>query len=98
MFLRLSSSYVLLAVITLFLQTLVFYHVNDVKIHTSEQQLKDLGSHFEKSAFGPFVRIQIHIDTDFTKLGATAFTIWFLRLRCGAHYCFHVCIPRCYDK
>ena len=22
------------------------YHVNDVKIHTSEQQLKDLGSHF----------------------------------------------------
>ena len=32
--------------ITLFLQMLTFYHVNDVKIHTSEQQLKDLGSHF----------------------------------------------------
>ena len=29
--------------------------------------------------------IQIHIDIDFTKLGATAFIIWFLRLRCGAH-------------
>ena len=46
LFLRLFSSHVLLAVITLFLQTLAFYHVNDVKIHTSEQQLKDLGSHF----------------------------------------------------
>ena len=44
--LLLFSSHVLLAVITLFLQTLAFYHVNDVKIHTSEQQLKDLGSHF----------------------------------------------------
>ena len=44
--LLLFSSQVLLAVITLFLQTLAFYHVNDVKIHTSEQQLKDLGSHF----------------------------------------------------
>ena len=42
----LFSSHVLLAVITLFLQTLAFCHVNDVKIHTSEQQLKDLGSHF----------------------------------------------------
>ena len=29
--------------------------------------------------------IQIHIDIDFTKLGATAFIISFLRLRCGAH-------------
>ena len=46
LFLCLFSSYVLLGVITLFLQTLAFYHVNDVKIHTSEQQLKDLGSHF----------------------------------------------------
>ena len=43
LFLRLFSSHVLLAVITLFLQTLAFYHVNDVKIHTSEEQLKDLG-------------------------------------------------------
>ena len=83
--LRLSSSHVLLAVITLFLQTLAFYHVNDVKIHTSEQQLKDLGAHFEKSAFGPSVWIQIHVDIDFTKLGANAFIILFLRLRCGAH-------------
>ena len=73
MFLRLFSSHVLLAVITLFLQTLAFYHVNDVKIHTSEQQLKDLGAHFEKSAFGPSVWIQIHVDIDFTKLGDTAF-------------------------
>ena len=39
LFLRLFSSHVLLAVITLFLQTLAFYHVNDVKIHTSEQEL-----------------------------------------------------------
>ena len=31
LFLRLFSSHVLLAVITLFLQTLAFYHVNDVK-------------------------------------------------------------------
>ena len=69
----------------LLLKTLAFYHVNDVQIHTSEQQLKDLGSHFEKSAFGPSVWIQIHIDIDFTKLGATAFIISFLRLRCGAH-------------
>ena len=75
----------MLAVITLFLQRPAFYHVNDVKIHTSEQQLKDLGSHFEKSAFGPSVWIQIHIDIDFSKLGATAFIISFLRLRCGAH-------------
>ena len=75
----------MLAVITLFLQTLAFYHVNDVKIHTSEQQLKDLGAHFEKSAFGPSVWIQIHVDIDFTKLGANAFIILFLRLRCGAH-------------
>ena len=29
--------------------------------------------------------IQIHVDIDFTKLGATAFIISFLRLRCGAH-------------
>ena len=27
----------------------------------------------------------IYIDIDFTKLGATAFIISFLRLRCGAH-------------
>ena len=46
LFLRLFSSHVLSAVITLSLQPLAFYHVNDVKIHTSEQQLKDLGSHF----------------------------------------------------
>ena len=47
-------------VITLFLQTLAFYYVDDVKIHTSEH-LKDLGSHFLKTAFGPSVWIQIHI-------------------------------------
>ena len=29
--------------------------------------------------------IQIHIDIDFTQLGATAFIISFLRLQCGAH-------------
>ena len=29
--------------------------------------------------------IQIPIDIDFTKLGATAFIISFLRFRCGAH-------------
>ena len=29
--------------------------------------------------------IQIHIDIDFTKLGATAFIISVLRLWCGAH-------------
>ena len=29
--------------------------------------------------------IQIHINIDFIKFGATAFTISFLRLRCGAH-------------
>ena len=29
--------------------------------------------------------IQIHIDIDFTKLGATAFIISFLLLRCSAH-------------
>ena len=29
--------------------------------------------------------IQIHVDIDFTKLGANAFIILFLRLRCGAH-------------
>ena len=29
--------------------------------------------------------IQIHIDIDFTKLGATEFIISFLRFRCGAH-------------
>ena len=29
--------------------------------------------------------IQIHIDIDFTKLGATAFIISFLRLQSGAH-------------
>ena len=75
----------MLAVITLFLQTLALYLVNDVKIHTSEQQLKDLGSHFSKSAFGPSVWIEIHIDIDFTKLGATAFIVSFLRLQCGAH-------------
>ena len=46
LFLRLFSSHFLLAVITLFLQTLAFYRVNDVRIHTSEQQLKNLGSHF----------------------------------------------------
>ena len=46
LFLRLFSFHFLLAVITLFLQTLAFYHVNGVKIHTSEQQLNDLGSHF----------------------------------------------------
>ena len=63
-------------VITLFLQTLAFYYVDDVKIHTSEH-LKDLGSHFLKTAFGPSVWIQIHINIDFTKFGATAFIISF---------------------
>ena len=29
--------------------------------------------------------IQIHIDIDFTKLGATACVISFLRLQCGAY-------------
>ena len=29
--------------------------------------------------------IQIHIDIDFTKLGATVFIISFLRLPCGTH-------------
>ena len=29
--------------------------------------------------------IQVHIDFDFTQLGATAFIISFLRLQCGAH-------------
>ena len=29
--------------------------------------------------------IQIHIDIDFTEIGATAFIISFLRLRCAAH-------------
>ena len=29
--------------------------------------------------------IQIHIDIDFTKIGATAFIISFLQLRCSAH-------------
>ena len=52
-FLRLFSSHVLLAVITLFLETLAFYHVNDVKIHTSEQQPKDLGSHFKNWPLDP---------------------------------------------
>ena len=65
--------------------TYILYHVNDVKIHTSEQQLMDLRSQFSKSAFRSSVWIQIHIDIDFTKLGATAFIISFLRLRCGAH-------------
>ena len=36
-------------------------------------------------AFGPSVWIQIHINIGFTKFGATAFIISFLRLRCGAH-------------
>ena len=63
------------------LQTLAFYYVNDVKIHTSEH-LKDLGSHFSKTAFGLSVWIQIHINIDFTKFGATAFIVSVLRLRC----------------
>ena len=71
-------------VITLFLHTLAQYYVNDVKIHTSEH-LKDLGSHFLKTAFGPSVWIHIHINIDFTKFGASAFIISFLRLRCGAY-------------
>ena len=56
-------------VITLFLQTLAFYYVNDVKINKSDH----LGSHFLKMAFGPSVWIQIHINIDLTKFGATAF-------------------------
>ena len=60
----------------MFLQTLAFYYVN-------EQHLKDLGSHFLETAFGPSVWIQVHIDL--TKFGATAFIISFLRLWCGAH-------------
>ena len=71
-------------VITLFLHTLAQYYVNDVNIHTSEH-LKDLGSHFLKTAFGPSVWIQIHINIDFTKFGASAFIISFLWLRCGAY-------------
>ena len=51
------------------LQTLAFYYVNDVKIDTSEH-LKDLGSHFLKTAFGLSVWIQIHINIDFPKFGA----------------------------
>ena len=62
-------------VITLFLQTLAFYYVDDVKIH--------LGSHFLKTAFGLSVWIQIHINIDFIKFGATTFIISFLRLRSG---------------
>ena len=63
---------------------LALYHVNDVKIQTSEH-LKDLGSYFLKTAFGPSVWIQNHINIDFTKYGATASIFPFLRLRCGAH-------------
>ena len=36
-------------------------------------------------AFGPSLWIQIHINIGFTKFGASAFIISFLRLRCGAH-------------
>ena len=43
--------------ITLLLQTLAFYYVNDEKIHTSEH-MKDLGSHFLETALGPSVWIQ----------------------------------------
>ena len=39
----------------LFLQMLVFCYVSDIKIHTSEQHLTDLGSHFLKMALGPSV-------------------------------------------
>ena len=81
LFSHLFSSHVLLAGYTLLLQTLAFYYVNDVKINTSDH----LGSHFLKMAFGPSVWIQIHINIGFTKFGATAFIISFLRLRCGAH-------------
>ena len=52
--------------------------------HTSEL-MKDLGPHFLKTAFGPSVWIQIHINIDFTKFGATAFIISFLWRRWGAH-------------
>ena len=72
-------------VITLFLQTLAFYYVDDVKIHTSEH-LKDLGSHFLKTAFGPSVWIQIHINIDFTKFGATAFIISFFATPVGCSF------------
>ena len=64
----------MLAVITLFLQTLAFYHVNDVKIHTSEQQLKDLGSvkHVFRSSLGAtfqnFVMFLRHIFVHFAFL------------------------------
>ena len=65
LFLRLFSFHFLLAVITLFLQTLAFTFL---KI--------DLWT----------LRVDpIHINIDFTKLGASAFIILFLRLRCGAH-------------
>ena len=37
-------------------------------------------------AFGPSVQIQIHINIYFTKFGASAFIISFLRLRWGAHF------------
>ena len=72
-------------VITLFLQTLAFYYVDDVKIHTSEH-MKDLGSHFLKTAFGPSVWIQIHINIDFTKFGATTFIISFFATPVGCSF------------
>ena len=41
---------------------------------------------FKKTAFEPSVWIQNHINIDFTKFGATAFIISFLRLRRDAHF------------
>ena len=99
--------------ITLLLQTLAFYYVNDVKIHTSEH-LNDLGSHFLETALGPSVWIQTHINIDFTKFGASrlsfrfcdsgAALIWdnglrtILLIQLRGSCCFYVCISRCYDK
>ena len=56
-FTSLFSSRLLRGFITLLLQTLAFYYVNDEKIHTSEH-MKDLGSHFLETALGPSVWIQ----------------------------------------
>ena len=48
--------------------------------------MKDLGSHFLKTAFGPSVWIQIHINIDFTKFGATTFIISFFATPVGCSF------------
>ena len=95
----LVSNHVLLAVITLFLQTLAFYYVNDVKIHTSEQQLKDLGSHFKNRPLDPpcgskFILIYHFV---FATPVRRSFDRCCWDTQRGS-YRFYVCIPRCYDK